>query len=505
MPRMPIVRIVGVSAASCLLPFLVLAPASGDITSANWVNNTLFHYRVMHMPDLDQRRDDLLDAFGVDCNGSIHCVPTCATNMVMYAANHGYPSVSPGPGYWEGQANYNLATDTIENMGELMSTNCASGGTGGEGANFGLGLWLLFQPGLVLNDHLSLGAFSPTHASIGQSLCAGRIGSISYGRYDVVGSSNGIPQVDRDGGHCTTAAKVRRNGATRELWVRDPAADDGDNDVQGPFVNTIWTVTDLTVMVMPDGNVKSMTAINYTAGDTVIRLIDGHRTITPAQGYSWDSSLGAIVHLGPNNILNPSLPPVSPFPSPTGTPVLRLDWQDLTGEILAVCQGPTAPVLHALNPATGASHPIPTPIPPVYISVGRSDNVYICPGNLITRILYPAPPTPPPPPPTLTLPFFSHAMIYDDERDDIALLSRTDRKLMRIDDSLTGAISVRDIPRWCRWARVCRLLRVGRGRRDLLLDRYLQLHLAHRAERGHSHGHRPEPARRAAAEKRGVR
>src|SRR4029453_18791488 len=69
--------------ATCLCAFLAWAPpARGDITSANWVNNTLFNYRVTHMPDLDQRRAGMLDAFGVDCGGSIHCVPTCTTNMV---------------------------------------------------------------------------------------------------------------------------------------------------------------------------------------------------------------------------------------------------------------------------------------------------------------------------------------------------------------------------------------------------------------------------------------
>jgi len=447
MRRQPVCRPLSCLAATCLGGFLASGPqARGDITSANWVNNTLFNYRVTHMPDLDQKRDDLLDAFGVDCNGSIHCVPTCATNMVTYAANHGFPGVTPGPGFWEGQGLYALATNTIEDMGEDMLTNCATGGTSGDNANAALIAWLASEPGLVVNDHLSIGNFSPTHTSIGQSLCAGRIGSVSYGRYDVIGDFKGIPLVQRNGGHCTTAVKVRRNGATRELWVRDPAGDEGDLTMQSPFINTIWTVTDLTVIVMPDIDMKVMTAINYDPTDDVIRLIDGHRTITPAQGYSWDSSLGAIVHLLPGDFLNPTAPPVAPFPSPTGTAVLRLDWQDLTGEILVVCQGPSVPTLQALNPATGASHPIPTPISPAYIAVGRSDNVYICPGNAITRILYPAPPSPPPPPTPVSLPFVSHAMVYDDDRDDLALVSRTDRKLMRIDDSLTGAISVRDIP-----------------------------------------------------------
>ena len=47
-----LIRIV---AAACLFAYLGSPPARADITSANWVNNTLFHYRVTHMPDLDQK------------------------------------------------------------------------------------------------------------------------------------------------------------------------------------------------------------------------------------------------------------------------------------------------------------------------------------------------------------------------------------------------------------------------------------------------------------------
>lgn len=443
-----IVQTSGTVLAASLALSLGWSPALGDITSANWVNSTLFNYRVMHMPDLDQRRDNLLDAFGVDCNGSIHCVPTCVTNMVLYSANHGFPSVVPGPGYWEGQTNYALATSTIQSLAQDMSTSCASGGTNGANASAALTAWLANVDGLVVNDHLSLNGFAPTHAGIGQSLCGGRIGSVSYGRYDVIGNLKGVPLVQRDGGHCTTAVKVRRNGATRELWVRDPAQDEGNLNTQSPFANTVWTVTDMTVIVMPDMDQKVMTAINYTPGDAVIRLIDGHRTITPAQGFSWDSSLSQVIQNAPTDLLNPGLPPTTVHPSPTGTPVLDLDWQDLTGELLVICQGspPTLRAMNMRNGGSGVPPAIPTPIVPNLATVGRSDNVYVCSGSQIATIIYPAPSQPPPPSTPRTLPHTAHTMVYDDAQDEVVLISRTDRKLMRIDDSLAGTIVQLDIP-----------------------------------------------------------
>src|SRR6185436_11771410 len=106
----------------------------------------------------------------LDCDGSIHCVPTCATNLVMYVANHGFPSVAPGPGYWEGNSNYALATSTIDCMGVTMQTSCAGGGTGGDSANAGLADWLAGLPAcdgglpgsnaFVINEHYDLPGYT---------------------------------------------------------------------------------------------------------------------------------------------------------------------------------------------------------------------------------------------------------------------------------------------------------------------------------------------------------
>ena len=67
------------------------SPAFGDVYTATYTDDSLFHYAIAHMPDLDQKRD------GLPGDGSCYCVPTSAMNMIMYVANHGSPEVEPGP------------------------------------------------------------------------------------------------------------------------------------------------------------------------------------------------------------------------------------------------------------------------------------------------------------------------------------------------------------------------------------------------------------------------
>ena len=167
----------------------VLGPAErtgADVVSANYVDDTLFNYEVRHMPDLDQRRDTLRG------NGACYCVPTSAMNMAMYVANHGFPGVAPGVGYWQGQPLYGAATVSIFLLGELMGT--ADGvppppppdtpcGTGGGAGNAGFTEWMEPYPAFIVNDHLTDGDFSPTFLSVSKSLIGGNLGTVGRGRY----------------------------------------------------------------------------------------------------------------------------------------------------------------------------------------------------------------------------------------------------------------------------------------------------------------------------------
>jgi hypothetical protein len=447
-------RVLGHISKGLLLTMLIMTTfagnAAGDIVAAYYVNDTQFNYQVSHMPDFDQKRSVL------PCGGTIHCVPTCASNMVAWAANHGFPGVSPGPNYWtppQDAPTYNLASNTILNMGNFMMTSCMAGGTGSGNANAGLQNWLSNTPELVINDHLSIDNFAPTFINLGKSLCAGRLGSITYGFYDVLGEFKSIPIVQRNGGHCVTVSKIRRNGATRELWVRNPASDERDNTIQSPFVNDILTTTDLTVIVMPSMTQRTMLAVNYTPGDTNIRLVDGHRTITPAAGFSFDSSLGAVVLLGPLSLTNPVGPPTHTFPSPVpGAAIVSLDWNDVASVLIVVCAavGGSPATLHSIDPLTSASQSIALGgIEPALLASGPSNGTYVTAAT--TGALYcwfngavgssPSSLIGP-----LSLPHNPHAMVFDDASDELVLLSRTDRKLMRCHASLSGPVSVLNVP-----------------------------------------------------------
>ncbi|MBL9141530.1 MAG: hypothetical protein JNK53_06650, partial [Phycisphaerae bacterium] len=120
----------GALALACASAGLLTAlaqTASADVLTNYWVSTGTFEYRVVHMPDLDQRRNGLAN------NGANHCVPTSTINLFGYAANHGYPWVAPGAANWESNANFNAATDAILTMGSLMSTSGTTG-TNGSGS-----------------------------------------------------------------------------------------------------------------------------------------------------------------------------------------------------------------------------------------------------------------------------------------------------------------------------------------------------------------------------------
>src|SRR4029453_6347147 len=104
--------------------------------------------------------------------------------------------------------------------------------------------------------------------------------------------------------------------------------------------------------------------------------------------------------------------------------------------------GASPPTLHAIDSLTGQSPPIQVPLPPVLCAVGRRGDVYVCNGNELSKSLYPAAGMGPMQP----LPHTAHAMIYDDANDEVVLLSRTDRKLMRFDRDLGGPPTIINVP-----------------------------------------------------------
>jgi len=293
---------------------VLAATGAADVTKATYVNSNNFEYRILHMPDLDQRRSALPN------NGSMYCVPAAAINLMAYASNHGF-NIAPGGGNWQSNAKYNQATNAISVMGAFMGTS-ASGGTGGAGANNGYNFWILQNGLLSYNGYSRSSSYTPTVPKMAKLGTQGWIISFTYGRYDVIGSVGGVPRLDRDGGHAVTLAGAFATPTFRLLRYRDPATDSANLTTQSSFSDRFTNFENILV-AFSTTDIRVMSAIDYPSDDGRIRLVDSYRCIRPKFGISFfntgDALAGGSLKLldptpleGSVNLQMPSIP-ISPF------------------------------------------------------------------------------------------------------------------------------------------------------------------------------------------------
>lgn len=257
-----------------LAAVLLAQTASADILACSWNSTGNFHYRVVHMPDLDQRRSALPG------NGSMYCAPTSTLNLFCYAANHGYPSVYPGPQNWESSSSsvYNSATSAISFLGSVMGTD-AQDGTAGSGTAAGTDLLASSSGVLATVRRTRTASYTPTVAKMTQLACQGWVMSFAYGRYEIIGSINGHPYVNRVGGHAVTFNRADRDNNEYVMRYRDPADDDSLGS-QGVFSNKIVYPVAYTAAFAPT-DVRTMNAIAYPSSDGKVRIIDSYWGIRP--------------------------------------------------------------------------------------------------------------------------------------------------------------------------------------------------------------------------------
>lgn len=375
--------------AAAAAPFAAfLSPSLADVVVANYVNATNFSYRIDHMPDLDQRRD------GLAGNGNWHCVPTSTMNLLAYAANHGFPQVEPFPGNWLAPANHDTMTVWIWGLGEVMGTSYtppdpntvpptpASGGTGGGGANAGMALWLAPHDELIVNHHLTSPGYTTTFPNIAKSVIGGNIGTVSYGRYDILGYFKGIPLVQRDGGHAMTISRCYRDGAFQQIWCRDPA--DGSDPItqQSPYAHRVIDLIDLTVILMDNGDppmptdLRTMSAFGFNQATGKVSLIDGHRTIRPKSGYSFASSNPSILVNTPNPFEGSPQLPIFSLPAQGGT-IADLAIHPQRETLIGVRLVGATRQLVEIDPLTGGTTPIVLPEQPAAVATSPDGYTFV--------------------------------------------------------------------------------------------------------------------------------
>ncbi|MHC5004375.1 MAG: NHL repeat-containing protein, partial [Planctomycetota bacterium] len=428
------------SAVSTLAVLTIGSSAGADVVQAAYLNDSEFEYEVRHMPDFDQNRA------GLPNDGACYCSPTAMMNVLAYIANHGFPQVTPGPGFWQSAQLYAVATSHIDDLGASMNTSMGEPpegtvcGTGASGGYWGLRAWLDPYGIFIVGDQKSDQDFTPSFASIAKSMIAGNLGTVTYGRYDVLGRVMGIPVVQRSGGHVTTVVKCSAGAGGRFLWVRDP---DDENpveiDAQSAFVSRKLEIVETYVVVVnSEGEVvgtQAASALNIE--DDQMRILDGHRWVRLKEGYSLTDGGGTLSVIRPMSLGTLELTP------PSGTPILSVSRHPDGHAYYLVSAGPAGGTnaVHLISGLTGESEPIAAS-DPALVSVGQNRRLYVYdPPEVWCRTVDSETEGV-----SIISPFPIDAMTFDDDAMELVALSTIGHKLMRFPALLDASPAILDLP-----------------------------------------------------------
>lgn len=385
------------SAANSTAAFIGLVAAcslaNGDIV-ATYGSPTSFSAKITGMPDLDQLRDSL------PAGGSMYCVPTCHTNLFAYAANHGFAELLPGPGNWQSQSNYPVASVAIAFAGVQMGTDPAKGTTG-SGAMKGT-VQLIANAGLkdklCIQQVYSSGPQQWVRVhDIAKQVALGGIATLAYGRYNVTSFASGIYRLEvnadgklvRNGGHCITFESASPSGpfADYGLTVRDPAKPNATDAMQSAFKSEYSDVFSLTFASI---------CCDYFTADTMywdvseqpgtIRLIDGADVLRPSGALRFTNVSNAIRL----SLLTPASLGLTPMPVTITGPATGLTdlafGADSTDAYALVNTSLTggATQLRRVNLANGDQVTIGTLTGLRGIAVGRDGSVYAHDSTSVT-------------------------------------------------------------------------------------------------------------------------
>lgn len=409
--------------------------AAADVINAAWIDSNQFNCRILHMPDLDQRRSDLPN------NGNMYCVPTAAINLFAYAANHGFPFVYPGPGPWQAQSKYDDATSAIQLAGLLMGTT-PLGGTNGDGAIFGYTMLAGASPILTSKNEFLSGWIGPNMPQIAKLVMQGWIVSFGYGRYDLIDVPSG-PYYRRDGGHAITFTGAGAAFGNRSFRARDPA-DDSNLTTQSAFADRqgSWAI-ELRKIQGIDG-LRLMTVLNPGQSPFTEAMIDSLSAIRPKFGMSF-APTGADPNEPPKIKLHdpaPLLGSVNLIPSetplPPGSQLADMAFHpQMTDLLLLLKEGPNPAKLFIFDPVTGAMNHMPEePLDLKRIAVSRKGPIFgFDSGGKLYRmsphdgaVLNAQSSLPPP-----------AALAADDANDAVWILSVAQRRLVRFGETLGPA------------------------------------------------------------------
>lgn len=384
-------------------------------------------FEITHVPDFDQKRTALPGG------GHSYCVPTTATNWMAYLANHGRPSIVPGPGHWQAHSMYSAASFSILNMGVLMGTGDGEGTAPGDAVD-GLIGWLSGEPVIVFHA-ISDDDWSPTFEDVVSPVFLGGYVWVSVGWYLELSPTI----LWREGGHALAVTYGARSGDSKVIGWRDPGSDEDDHTMQSLFREERYAIENRWVRPAGDSNRWMSKVIGYE-NDVVHAYIDRLFTIipgfvvTPQTDLPWFGMHHAVTFFG------------SPFPGSVdfgplvGRRVLDVALlADYTGFVCVVeADDPDdPPTLQRVHAASGEAHVIDNAMLtwPARVMVGRRRDLYLLDHTKLVRLDID---TDPPERWDVDLPGAITTLSYDDATDTVMLLAVDTGRLFRYPHDLSG-------------------------------------------------------------------
>jgi hypothetical protein len=378
------------------------------------------------VPDFDQKRSGLLN------DGSMHCVPTSALNWMAYARNHGLANtMGHASSNWASASEYSHVTTRLDKMGDLMLTD--GGGTNMSEACQGLRDYFDFYnvPAFfVFSGFVADEDWTPTPATMRYYLAHGALVNMCFGRYDLEDG-----HWARHGGHSMSLVRVSQPCSSNPvIGYKNPSA--GDSILtQSAFETGTWTLESHLRNV--GGDVRTVWEPTGQTGTEGRRFIDKLLIMHPFFGWTAPATGQGFVLAYPWQLNNAALEPAT-LPSPSGTPVsgFAVSARDpgffastRTGrfhpsELWFYSQVDERFRLIASLPS-GEFGPLTTTRQGDLVALGDgSVRKYRLAGDGSVRLLQQA-----------NIPYVTNAIAVDDATDDLFVLARDRRRLLRYTDA----------------------------------------------------------------------
>ncbi len=240
---------------SALIGLALASQAVNADVEVNYTNSTHYLYNFTHVPDLDQKRA-LLPGSGLQ-----YCVPTASMNWAAYFAIHGAAAQLPGPGDWEDPVFYNPMTLHLTNLGELMGTD-PDNGTSGSGFMSGIQQWLQPSNMYAVSQEYSNTTWSPHFQHVSTHAINGGYVITIVGWYQEFKFEP--DDIQRVGGHALSLTHGVRAGGGMQIGWRDPARDEGLVFMQSPYATEYYLIEQR--QKKPEGGVWNMRTMSKVLG-----------------------------------------------------------------------------------------------------------------------------------------------------------------------------------------------------------------------------------------------